>query len=39
MTERQFLRGLSGGVSVLALAGFFWFGLGLGAPAANVGVS
>lgn len=37
MTDRQFLRGLSGGVSVLALAGFFWFGVGLGVPAAKAG--
>jgi hypothetical protein len=37
MTDRQFLRGLSRGVSVLALAGFFWFGLGLGMPAAHAG--
>ena len=37
MTDRQFLRGLSGGVSVLALAGFFWLGVGLGVPAANAG--
>jgi hypothetical protein len=29
MTDRQFLWGLSGGVSVLTLAGAFWFGLGL----------
>lgn len=27
MTERQFLWGLSGGISVFALAGAFWFGL------------
>jgi ABC-type nickel/cobalt efflux system permease component RcnA len=27
MTERQFLWGLSGGVSVFAIAGAFWFGL------------
>ena len=26
MTDRQFLRGLSGGVSVFAIAGAFWFG-------------
>lgn len=37
MTDRQFLFGLSGGVNVLALAGFFWFGLGLGIPAAHAG--
>jgi ABC-type Fe3+-siderophore transport system permease subunit len=37
MTDRQFLRGMSGGVSVLALAGFFWFGLGLGIPATHAG--
>ncbi len=37
MTDRQFLWWLSGGVSALALAGFFWFGVGLGAPAANAG--
>ncbi len=29
MTERQFLWGLSSGVFVLALAGTFWFGLGI----------
>jgi hypothetical protein len=28
MTERQFLWGLSSGVSVFALAGAFWYGLG-----------
>ena len=37
MTDRQFLFGLSGGVSALALAGFFWFGLGLGIPATHAG--
>jgi hypothetical protein len=37
MTDRQFLFGLSGGVSMLALAGFFWFGLGLGIPATHAG--
>jgi hypothetical protein len=29
MTDRQYLWGLSGGAMVLAIAGTFWFGLGL----------
>jgi hypothetical protein len=28
MTDRQFLWGLSSGVTVFAIAGAFWFGLG-----------
>jgi hypothetical protein len=30
MTDRQFRRGLSGGVIVFAIAGFFWFGVSFG---------
>ena len=30
MSDRQFRWGLSGGVSVLAIAGFFWFGISFG---------
>src|SRR2546421_10110264 len=30
MTDRQFRWGLSGGVIVLAIAGFFWFGVSFG---------
>ena len=37
MTDRQFLWGLSGGVSALALGGFFWFGVGLSASARHAG--
>jgi hypothetical protein len=35
MKERQFLGGLSGGVSVFAIAGAFWFGLGISAVPTN----
>jgi hypothetical protein len=37
VTSAQFLWGLSNGVTVLAIAGTFWLGLGLGQPAANAG--
>ena len=37
MTDGQFLWGLSGGVSVCALSGCFWFGLGVVAPASTSG--
>ncbi|MFL6207458.1 MAG: DUF7010 family protein [Pyrinomonadaceae bacterium] len=30
MTDQQFRRGLSGGVIVFAIAGFFWFGVSFG---------
>jgi hypothetical protein len=30
MNDRQMRRGLAGGASVLAIAGFFWFGVSLG---------
>jgi hypothetical protein len=37
MKERQFLGGLSGGVSVFAIGGAFWFGLGISAVPTNAG--
>ena len=37
MTSRQFLWGLSNGVSVLAIAGTFWFGAGLGPATWRIG--
>src|SRR2546430_13861454 len=37
MTDRQFLWGLSGGVSALAIGGFFWFGVGLSSLARHAG--
>jgi hypothetical protein len=30
MNDRQFRWGLSGGISVLAIAGFFWYGVSIG---------
>ena len=37
MDDRQFLWGLSGGASVLAIAGFFWFGVSFGVITAKFG--
>lgn len=37
MNDRQFLRGLSGGVTVFAIAGAFWFGLGFSTLPGNTG--
>lgn len=37
MNDRHFLWGLSGGVSVCAIAGFFWFGLGVAVAASRAG--
>lgn len=37
MDERQFLWGLSNGVTVFAIAGAFWLGLGIGVAANAVG--
>ncbi len=37
MNDRQFLWGLSNGVTVFALAGAFWLGLGIGTMASKVG--
>jgi hypothetical protein len=37
VTDRQFLWGLSNGVTVFAIAGAFWLGLGIGTVATNVG--
>ena len=37
MNERQFLWGLSNGVTVFAIAGAFWLGLGIGIAATKVG--
>jgi len=37
MTNRQFLWGLANGVMVLAIAGAFWLGLGIGMFASQIG--
>jgi hypothetical protein len=37
MNDRQFLWGLSGGVSAFAIAGAFWFGLGISAVPTTAG--
>ena len=37
MNDRQFLWGLSNGVTVFAIAGAFWLGLGIGTVATKVG--
>ena len=37
MTSRQFLWGLSSGITVFALSGTFWFGLGVTAASAQAG--
>ena len=37
MTDRQFRWGLSGGVIVLAIAGFFWFGVSFGVITTRLG--
>jgi hypothetical protein len=37
MNNRQFLSGLSGGVSALAIAGAFWLGLGMSAVPTSAG--
>ena len=37
MTDRQFLWGLAKGVMMFAIAGAFWFGLGIGMSASHLG--
>jgi hypothetical protein len=37
MTDRQFLWGLANGVMMFAIAGTFWFGLGIGMFASQLG--
>jgi hypothetical protein len=37
VNERQFLWGLSNGVTVFAIAGAFWLGLGIGIDAIKIG--
>jgi len=37
MTDRQFLWGLANGVMMFAIAGAFWFGLGIGMSAPRLG--